>query len=202
MRGDSSGIDPRTVWQNQPAEPSIMTLEKIRQKTKELQAKTRRALFGGIVVSLLVAGLSGYGIVLAGSPVTQAVFVVAVAWSLAGQYFLNRGMWSEGLPEDAALRTGLLSYRREVERRRHLSGRVLWWSFGPVLVAVGALIALIIGFGIVNRGMPLAGTLRKMLPFLTLMLLWIVGIFVLRVRDRRQLQREIEDLNAIEKANG
>jgi len=31
--------------------------------------------------------------------------------------FLNRGMWAATLPQDAALSTGLESYRREVERR-------------------------------------------------------------------------------------
>ena len=82
MRNDSSSNDPRTIWQNQPTEPSIMTLEKIRQKTQELHAKTRRALLGRIAVSLLVVGISGYGIAWVDSAVVRAVFAFAIAWSL------------------------------------------------------------------------------------------------------------------------
>jgi hypothetical protein len=201
MRNDSSGNDPRAIWQNQPTEPSIMTLEKIRQKTRELHAKTRKKLLGQVAVSLLVAGLSAYGIASDDGPVLRAIFGFAIAWSLAGQYFINRGMWSATLPEVAALSTGLESYRREVERRRYLFGRVLLWSFGPVVLAVATLIALIMSFGI-RQGMLLKGTLLNMIPFLTLVVLWLVGVFVIRMREQRQLRREIDELNEIERGSG
>jgi hypothetical protein len=176
-----------------------MTLEKIRQKTRELNAKTRQKLLGGIAVSLLVVGISGYGIASGDGPVVRAVFAFAIVWGIAGQYFFNRGMWSATLPADAASSTGLESYRREVERRRYLFGRVLLWSFGPVVLAIATLIALIMSFGI-GRGMLLKGTLLKMIPFLALVVIWLVGVFVIRMRDRRELQREIDELNDIERA--
>jgi hypothetical protein len=201
MRNDSSSNDPRTIWQNQPTEPSIMTLEKIRQKTQELHAKTRRALLGRIAVSLLVVGISGYGIAWVDSAVVRAVFAFAIAWSLAGQYFVNRGMWSVALPGDAALSTGLKSYRQEVERRRYLSDRLLWWSFGPVVLAIATLILSIVKMGIRNRGMLLKGALLNMIPFLALVVIWIVSVFVIRMRDQRELHREIDELNDIERAN-
>jgi len=133
--------------------------------------------------------------------IALVAFAFAIAWSLAGQYFFNRGMWSAAPPEDAALSTGLESYRREVERRRYLFGRVLLWSFGPVVLAIATLIALIMSFGITNRGLSLQGTLRKMIPFLTLVVIWIVGVFVIRMREQRELRREIDQLNDIEKEN-
>jgi hypothetical protein len=201
MRDDSPENDPRTIWQNQPTEPSVMTSEKIRQKTRELHAKTRQKLLGGIAVSLLVAGISGYGIASGDGPVIRAVFAFAIAWSMAGQYFVNRGMWSAVLPHDAAMNTGLESYRREVERRRYLFGRVMLWSFGPVVLAIATLIALIMSFGIRNRGLPLKGTLLNMTPFLSLVVIWIVGVFVIRMREQRELQREIDELNDIEREN-
>jgi Flp pilus assembly protein TadB len=196
MRNDSSRDDPRTIWQNQPTEPSIMTLEKIRQKTKELHAKTRRALLRGMTVPLLVAGISGWVIAqLHGGPVLRAVFAFAIVWSLAGQYFLNRGMWSATLPGDAASSTGLESYRREVERRRYLSGRFLLWSLGPVVLAIATLIVPLLSLGI-RKGM-----LLNMIPFLALVIIWIVSVFVIRMRDQRELQREIDELKDIERAN-
>jgi hypothetical protein len=186
--------DPKAIWQNQPTEPSPMTLDKIRQKTQELHAKTRRALLGRIVSPLLVIGVSGYLIAQVDFPILRAVFVFAIAWNLAGQFFLNRGMWSATLPGDAALSTTLESYRREVQRRRDLSGRFLLWTFAPLVLA---LIVPVLSFGIRNPG-----TLFKMIPYLTLMVIWIVSILVIKMRDQRELEREIDDLNNIERTNG
>jgi hypothetical protein len=206
MRNDSSENDPRTIWQNQPMEPSIMTLEKIRQKTQELHAKTRRQMIGNSIMPLAVFAFYGYGIAKFSNPALRTIFACAIAWSLAGQYFLNRGMWSAMLPGDAALSTGLESYRREVERQRSLFGRFMLWQFGPLMFAIATLILLILTLGIGNRRMPLngailTGALLKMSPFLTLMAIWIVSFFVIRMRAQRQLQREIDELNEIERAN-
>jgi uncharacterized membrane protein len=40
-----------------------------------------------------------------------------------------------------------------------------------------------------------------MIPFLVLLALWLVGVFVVRMRQRRELQREIEELNDVEREN-
>ena len=40
-----------------------------------------------------------------------------------------------------------------------------------------------------------------MIPFLTLVVIWIVGVFVVRMREQRELQREIDELNNIEREN-
>ena len=97
------------------------------------------------------------------------------------------------------LSTGLESYRREVERRRSLFAAMLW-GFGPVVFAIATLIMLILSLGI-GRGMSLKGTLLKMTPFLTLLVIWLVSVFVIRMRQQRELQREIDELNDIERAN-
>jgi hypothetical protein len=198
MPNDSPGIDPRAIWQNQPTEPSAMTLEKIRQKVRELHAKTRRQLMGNLVMPLVVVAFYGFGIKHFHHPMLRSAFACAIAWSLAGLYFLNRGMWSAMLPGDAALSTGLESYRREVERRRSLSGRFMVWGFGPVVFAVATLIMLILSLGS-GSGMSQKGTLLKMTPFLTLLVIWLVGVFVIRMRQQRELQREIDQLNDIER---
>lgn len=201
MRNDSSGNDQRTIWQNQPTEPSAMTLEKIQQKVRELHAKTRRQLMGNLVMPFIVLAFYGFAIKHFHDPVLRSAFAFAIAWSLAGLYFLNRGMWSAMLPGDAALSTGLESYRREVERRRSLSGRFMLWGFGPVVFAIATLIVLILSLGIGNRGMLLKEALLKMSPFLILMVTWIARVFVIMIRQQRELQREIDELNEIERAN-
>jgi hypothetical protein len=177
-----------------------MTLEEIRQKVRELHAKTRRELLGNLLAPFIVVAFCSFGIKHFHHPVLRSVFAFAIAWSLAGLYFLNRGMWSAMLPGDAALNTGLESYRREVERRRSLSGRFMVWRFGPVVFAIATLIMLILSLGM-GSGMSLEGTLLKMTPFLTLLVIWLAGVFVIRMRQQRELRREIDHLNDIEREN-
>jgi 4-hydroxybenzoate polyprenyltransferase len=171
-----------------------MTLEKIRQKAKELHAKTRRALLRGMTVPLLVAVLAGWvSAQIDVAPVLRALFALAIVWSLAGQYFLNRGMWSAMPPRDAALSPGLESYRREVERRRHLSEGFLLWSLGPVVLALATFLVPMLRLGIRR------GVILNMIPFLALLAVWIVSVVVIRMRDQRDLKREIDELNEIER---
>jgi hypothetical protein len=195
MQNDSSGIDPKTIWQNQPTETPTMTLLLIRKKARELHAKTRGELLRSIFGPVLVAGLGGFGLGLP-DPVLRAVFVFAIAWSLAGLYFLNRGMWSAAIPGDAALSPSLESYRREVERRRYLFSRVMRWGLGPVLLVIATWILAAVKMRFVNRT-----TLPKVAPFLILMTIWLVSMFFVRRGQQRELQREIDDLNEIERAN-
>jgi hypothetical protein len=200
MPNDSSGNDPRTIWQDQPAEPSAMTLEKIRQRTKELHTKTRIELIKNIAGPLIVVAICGFAIRLS-DPVPRLILAFAVAWSLSGQYFLNRGMWSSMPPADAVGIAGLESYRREVERRRVLFSRIMLWQFGPVFFAIAILIMLIASLGTGSRGMLLREALLNMSPFLTLVVIWVIAVFVIRKRQQRELQLEIDELNGIERMN-
>ncbi|MGI8744197.1 MAG: hypothetical protein ACR2NN_16810 [Bryobacteraceae bacterium] len=196
MRDDFHGDDLRTIWQNQPTEASTMTLEKIRQKARELHAKTRRELLGTLTVPLVVALFYAFGIKQFPplQQVLQPLFAFALAWSLAGLYFLNRGKWSGAMPGDSGFSAGLELCRREIERRRDYFRHVLLWSFGPVLLVIGTFIlalAIVAGRGIFPNAM----------PFIMLVVVWIAAYFVIRVRKQRELQREIDELNDIEREN-
>jgi len=173
-----------------------MTLEKIRRKVRELHAKTRRELLGNIAAPLAVVVFSGLGAAIFDDPPQRTAFALALAWALAGQYFLHRGMWSATLPGDAALTTGLEFYRREIERRRHLFRRLLQWGFGPVLLAIGTFILAIVKMGVRDRRV-----FPNSMPFMTLVVIWIAAYFVIRMREQRELQREIDQLNDIEREN-
>jgi hypothetical protein len=193
MPNDSSGNDPRKIWQNQPTEPSAMTLLLIRSKVRELRARTQRELLGSLAGPIAVGAFYGFATKeFSGfSPLLQLVFASAIVWSLAGLYFLNRGMWSRAMPGDAALTTGLEFYRRELERRQSLFSRVLLWSFGPILLAIATFIlilAMVSGAKVFPNG----------LPFLVLVVIWIAAYFGIRMRGQRELQRQIDELNEIE----
>lgn len=196
MRDDFHDDDPRTLWQTQPAESSIMSLILIRQKARELHAKTRRQLLGTLTVPFMVAFF--YAFCIRQFPplreVLHSLFAFALAWSVAGLYFLNRGQWSGAMPEDAGFSTGLEFCRREMERRSDYFRRVLLWSFGPVFLAIGTLIlALAI---VAGRELFL-----KAMPFMMLTVVWVAGYLVIRVRQQHELQRDINELGEIEREN-
>jgi hypothetical protein len=192
MSDDRPENDPRRIWQNQPTEPSVMTAEKIRQKVRELRARTQRQLLGNLAVLLFVVAI--YSLGTTRFPPLKPLFAAPIVWSLAGLYFLNRGMWPGAMPADAASSTGLQSYRREIARRRGLFQRVLLWSFAPVLLAIGTFVVALVKVS--GRGI-----FPNALPFMTLVVIWIVAFFVIRMREQRELQREIDELNEIEREN-
>ena len=119
-----------------------MTLKLIQQRSRDLRAKTRRKLLGTLAGPLAAGLFCAFGMKVFAPlrEVLQLLFASACAWSLAGLYFLNRGMWSAVMPGDAGLDTGLDFCRREIERQRDLVRRLLLWSFGPIMLAIGTFI--------------------------------------------------------------
>ena len=43
--------------------------------------------------------------------------------------------------------------------------------------------------------------IRNAMPFTVLVMIWIAAYFVVRIRDERKLQQEIDELNLIEREN-
>lgn len=198
MRDDQSTGEPTTIWLNQPTQPPTMILKMIEKRSRDLRARTRRKLLGSLAAPLVAVVVYGFGMKEFASlrPLLHPLFAFALVWSLAGLYFLNRGMWSAVMPGDAGLSTGLEFCRHEIERQRELVLRTLLWSLGPVLLAIGTLILALAMVGTRNRGIFPNG-----LPFLVLVVVWIIGYFIVRMREQRELQHEIDELNDIEKEN-
>src|SRR5215467_7746181 len=198
MRGNLPGDGPKDIWLNQPTEIPSMTLKLIQQRSRDLRARTRRKLLGTLA-GPLAAGLFYALAMKEFAPlrqVLQPLFAIALAWSLAGLYFLNRGMWSAVMPGDAGLSTGLEFCRREIERQRDLVRRVLLWTFGPIMLAIGTFILALAMVSTKERGLFPNG-----LPFLILIVVWIFAYFIIRFREQRELQREIDELNDLEQEN-
>ncbi len=197
MGDDFTENDAGRIWRSQKTEPAAMTLEKIRQKVREHQAKSRRQLLGTLSGPLAVALCFAIGIKLFSPlrPDLQLLYGFALAWSLAGLFFLTRGNWSRAMPGDEGFSAGLEFCRREVERRRDYFRHVVMWSFGPVLLAIGT---IILGLARAAGGR----IFPNAMPFMTLVGVWIAGYFVMRAREQRQLQQAINELNDIERQNG
>jgi hypothetical protein len=136
---------------------------------------------------------SAYGIALGYNPVQFVVFAIAIAWSLAGVYVLNRGGWQATLAGDAALATGLEFCRREIEWRIYIHRRILQWCLAPIMLAIGAFIVPVMRSAVREN--------VKAIPFFALLVLWLIAFFVIRVRQWRTLLQEIDELNDIEMEN-
>jgi hypothetical protein len=105
-------------------------------------------------------------------------------------------MWSDVMPADAGLSTGLEFCRREIKRQRDLVRRVLLWTFGPIMLTIARLFSRSQWSVRKDRGLFPSG-----LPFLIAIVVWIFMYFTIRVREQRDLQREIDELNDIETEN-
>ena len=175
-----------------------MTLDLIRSKARELRAKTRKQLLGTVAGPLVAAFLYVFGMkeFPAMQQTLRVLFLFALGWSVAGLYFLNRGMWSAVMPGDAGLSTGLEFCRGEIERRRDLMRRVLLWSLAPILLAIATFIAALAMVGSQNKSLFPNG-----LPFMALVVFWIFAYFTRRVREQRELKREIDELDALRRNN-
>jgi hypothetical protein len=191
--------NPQKIWQSQTAERKTMTARLIEWKVRELRARTRRQWLGTFTGPLAAGFLYAFArkeFPSLGS-LLESLFICALAWSLVGLYFLSRGMQSAAMPEDAGLATGLEFCRGELERRRQLLSRLLIWSFGPLSLAIGGFILSLALIGRENRAFIPNG-----LPFAALIVIWMICYFVIRWREQRELQREIEELNELQRANG
>jgi len=94
------------------------------------------------------------------------------------------------MPGDAGFSTGLEFCRRATEQQLIHSRRVLLWSFGPILLAIGTLVL----------GMASAASIfPKGLPLIALAVVWIATYLFIRARQERDLQRELDELNEIDK---
>ncbi len=198
MKNDSPENGVRTVWLNQPTEKPTMISKLIEQRSRTLRAKTRRGLIG-TVTGPLAAGIF-YAYSMRAFPalrqVLQPPFAFALAWGLAGFYFLNRGMWSAAKPGNLGLNTGLEVCRLEVERQRDLVRRTLVWTFGPAMLATAT---FILALALVPPGV--RGIIPNALPLLIVLVVWLVSFFVLRSREQRELQRELDELKDLEIEN-
>lgn len=192
---DNSPADPKTLWQSQKNEETRMTLALLRQRVRDLNARRRRELLVTVLAAAIVLALSAWGMARTHSVALQTVFVLSSAWALAGLYFIKRGLRNAELLDDSTLHTGLEFYRLQIQQNLTISNRVLLWTLGPVNLAVVA-IALVLAGLAQSQNQPLS----KIAPFCILFVLWLIAFPVVRSRKRRELRRELDLLNSLEKA--
>jgi hypothetical protein len=191
MSDRDRGEQPAAIWKKQPEEKLPVNLEQIvNRRSEELYSSTRSEILMSIGAALLFVAVMAWRFGPVHDLYMEVGFAAVVVWALTSLYVFRGRIWSgEGSRQDALAATGLDHYRKELERRRdHLRNGWLW--HGPLFLACLAL-------GAVLLGRKFLGTdrLSSVVPLLVLLAGWTVFGLSRRLRQARELQREIDEID-------
>jgi hypothetical protein len=187
--------DPKKIWQDQPTEPIKMSLDEIRRKAQKLQTQGRLKVLAGMVIGLFLCVAFARMSAKVPDVVPRIGWGVLSLWALYCAYQAYKWIWPRRLVEDATLSTSLDFYRSELERRRDYE-RHIWRRSGLTFCFAGLALALIPEL---TGALKTPRVLLNAMPFFVLLVIWFVVFFVMRKRNRRKLQQEIDELTAFEK---
>ena len=180
------------LWQDQPTETISMPLDEIRRKAEAFHAKARFA-----ALAMVVGGL-GWSVLASSAFLREQTVLPRIAWALLAGWGLFTAIrtyvraWPERLAADATPQTCLSFYRGELERQRDYISHV--WRRSGLPVAFAGLALLVIP--------PIAANPQlapKALPVFLVLVVWFAIFVPQRKRKQRKLQREIEELEALER---
>jgi hypothetical protein len=184
--------DPRNIWQHQPTEKSKMSTDVLRYKAQQQFQRARSQAQGAIALGLVLCALFAWSSFRADDLLPRIGWAVASLWCAWFAYHAYRWIWPGPLAADAPVGPSLEFYRRELERRRDYF-RHTWLRSGLPFGFLG--LAIVIVPPIIRH--PSLGP--NALPFFVLLTGWFIAYFYLRAKKRRELQQEIEELQAFER---
>jgi hypothetical protein len=190
MSDPTKSKDPAAIWKAQPEEKLAVNLEQImNRRTEQLYSSTRSEILMSIVAALLFVGVMALRLAPAHDRLLELGCAAVIAWAVISVYLFRHRIWrQEPARPDAVAATGREYYRKELERRRdHLRNAWLW--HGPLVLASLILIAIWTGKAFIGFG-----RLENVLPLLVLLAVWTGFGVRRRLRQARDLQREIDEL--------
>ncbi len=185
----------KELWQNQPTEPIRMPPDEIRRKAKKVQIKRRIAALASIAIGLFIFVVFARNFVRVQEVVPRIGWGILSLWGLYGVYQAYKWIWPGTLAPTAGVSTSLDVYRKELERMRD-HGRHIWRRSGLPFCFLG--LALIVLPTMINA-LQTPRLLMNTVPFFTLLAIWFVVFFFAGKRRMQKLQRQIDELNALER---
>jgi len=192
---DENLEDPRNVWQRQAAGSFSLTPQQLQEKARQIRTKTRKEMLGNSALALIAIGSAVHGMLHTHTPGWRVVFAIIIAWAVSGWFLSNRGARPKHTPPPSEPVDGLRFYHQQLERRNDLLRRFLPSSFAPAVLGMVTWILIMSG---------MAQNLQvrvNFVPLCTSLVLWIIGIFILRLRTRNELKQELAELDALEREN-
>jgi hypothetical protein len=201
MESDTpTGGDPRSVWTSQPIDRVEIPLWELRRRAGRLERRVWWRNLGEYLSGALVIAVFGYGAALYPSAWIGAGCVLLIAGTLFALGALHRKGSARRMPAEAAPSSCLAHHRDQLRRQRDLLLGVWWWYLLPfvpgLLVFLSGLLvwtlrrpgasahagAIVGAFGLVALGCAAV----------------LVGVGALNRWAARRLQREIDELDALE----
>lgn len=183
--------DPRMLWQNQPGGgKTMLTPAELDRRSRLLLVAARRDMLSAVGTVAVLLLLPRWIL-----PVKLGLWydwaeIATAAWAFAVLLLFRKRLWP-GPPPPAALgASGIVHFREQLADRRDELRRGWLWR-GPAVVA---LLLCVVPFAFVALGQ--RGSLQAMVPFLTLSVVWLVMLAFQTIRQVRQIDREIESLEA------
>lgn len=184
----------KALWKGQETETQPMSVEAIRLRAADYQARTRRRFIIKLAACTLAAVyFLGYVVWLSPNAIMRAgwgICAIAAAWMA----FQLRDRWPAALPRDDVSATALLDYHRALVLRQKLRVRSLVVAIGPMLLGV---VVAVVGLAVRAGPTPLA----NWAPIGALFVVWLVAFWFVLRRQNRRLERELAALESPGSAN-
>jgi len=180
----------KSVWQNQPSEGIRVSVDEIRRWAGKFHEKICWRNAREYVAGVVVVVFFGFEFCRASDAAVRVAYGLIIAGIVYVIWHLHRRGSARNLPADLGLASGLEFYRRELERQRDLLQSVWGWYLGPLIPGLVLLT--------VARARTNPGHARDIGLSLALFALVFVFIGRLNRRAARKLQRQIDELNALE----
>lgn len=195
MANDCAARNAKDIWQRQTVEPLKMSIDEIRVKARRHERMVRRRnAIEYIAITLVVASFA-YNIWHLHAALMRLGSGLCVAAYTYIAVQLHRRGSAKAVPAEMGLLSGIDFHRSELERQRDLLRSSWSWYLGPPLpgmavLAVGALIH--------SPSPSWRGTVF-VVAFCVTMALVSLCIRRLHLKGVKYLQRQIDELNSLEK---
>jgi hypothetical protein len=187
--------DARSIWQSQPSQPAFPSSEEIRRRAEALQSKNRWSALTWIVTGLALSVWFGRYVVVTQPTMARIGYGILALWGLYGAFHAYKWIWPRAVAPAGPVDATRDFYRRELERKRDYA-RNIWWRSGLPIGFMGVAFLLVPPLiKVMDRPLMLLNAA----PFFALLGIWIVLFIVFKRRSDRQLQRELDELNAGER---
>lgn len=162
----------------------------VNRRAQEVNSATRLDILASNGAACLLIAVISWQFASPGHRLPQIGLAAVILYAVATVYRFRLLIWPAPTPPSVLAATGVAHYRAVLQRRRdHLTKAWIW--HGPLILAL-----LIVIAELFQLAVPGKAPLRNMLPFLSLLVLWIfLAVFLFR-RKLVELQRELNELDS------
>jgi len=193
MANDLNPDDLRNLWRDQPLENQRMPLDEIRARASRFERRISRRNLREYAGGLLAVAIYGFSIWKQHNPVMRAGSAMVIAGVLFVMWQLYRRGGASQLPADLGFLASLELHRRQLIQQRDLLRTVFRWYIAPIIPGLIVVVIASVPGRFELRYLP------RMAPFLGILMGTLVAIWWLNRRAALKLERQIAELDNLER---